>query len=54
MKTERFAKTSDCVVKYGANFVTGMAMVVGVLQYYLLAVPPLEPYHAFIVCVCVS
>jgi hypothetical protein len=26
-KTKCFAKTGDCVVKHGANFVTGMAMV---------------------------
>lgn len=27
-KTKCMAKTGDCVVKHGANFTTGMAMVV--------------------------
>ena len=39
-KTKCMAKTGDCVVKHGANFTTGMAMVVStfMLQQWNLAV----------------
>ena len=39
-KTKCMAKTGDCVVKHGANFTTGMAMVVStfMLQRWNLAV----------------
>ena len=37
-KTKCMSKSGDCVVKHGANFVTGMGMVVGIYNTYCVTI----------------